>query len=230
MDMGTRRATVKSRTRLKRLSVQTRAVANGERPRVRLCPCCVHWQPARHRGHAGLSFPSWEKLCLVAVISQQPPLCLVCVLCSVASVVSDSLWLYQLPSTRLLWPWDSPGKNTGVGCHALLQGIFPTQGSNQRLLGLLHWQALVLLGKSLCLASSPLTPLNYSLYPKWKFWLSTILSFQHPRILYCIFSNVFVWYFPYTSAKSYSFAYIGLVHFLLLNFEYFIFFNSVNGF
>ena len=27
-------------------------------------------------------------------------------------------------------PWDSPGKNTGVGCHALLQGIFPTQGSN----------------------------------------------------------------------------------------------------
>ena len=26
--------------------------------------------------------------------------------------------------------WDSPGKNTGVGCHALLQGIFPTQGLN----------------------------------------------------------------------------------------------------
>ena len=35
---------------------------------------------------------------------------------------------------------DSPGKNTGVGCHALLQGIFPTQGSNLRLLRLLHWQ------------------------------------------------------------------------------------------
>ena len=31
---------------------------------------------------------------------------------------------------RLLCPWDSPGKNTGVHCHALLQGIFPTQGSN----------------------------------------------------------------------------------------------------
>ena len=27
---------------------------------------------------------------------------------------------------KLLCPWDSPGKNTGVGCHALLQGIFPT--------------------------------------------------------------------------------------------------------
>ena len=32
-------------------------------------------------------------------------------------------------------------KNTGVGCHFLLQGIFPTQGSNLHLLGLLHWQA-----------------------------------------------------------------------------------------
>ena len=34
---------------------------------------------------------------------------------------------------------DSPGRNTGVGCHALLQGIFPTQGSN---LGLPHWGVL----------------------------------------------------------------------------------------
>ena len=33
---------------------------------------------------------------------------------------------------------DSPGKNTGMGCHALLQGIFPTLGSNSSLLGLLH--------------------------------------------------------------------------------------------
>ena len=34
----------------------------------------------------------------------------------------------------------SPGKNTGVGCHSLLQGIFPTQGLNPRLLRLLLWQ------------------------------------------------------------------------------------------
>ena len=32
--------------------------------------------------------------------------------------------------SKLLHPWDSPGKNTGAGCHALLQGIFPTQGWN----------------------------------------------------------------------------------------------------
>ena len=41
----------------------------------------------------------------------------------------------------LLCPWDSPGKNTGVGCHVLLQAIIPTQGSNPHLLCLLHWQA-----------------------------------------------------------------------------------------
>ena len=35
---------------------------------------------------------------------------------------------YSLPGSSVLG--DSPGKNTGVGCHALLQGIFPTQGSN----------------------------------------------------------------------------------------------------
>ena len=35
---------------------------------------------------------------------------------------------------RLLCPWNSPGKNTGVGCHAFLQGILPTPGSNLGLL------------------------------------------------------------------------------------------------
>ena len=50
------------------------------------------------------------------------------------SVVSDSLWPHGLQHVRLLWPWDSPGKNTGVGCHFLLQGIFQAQRSNLRVL------------------------------------------------------------------------------------------------
>ena len=50
--------------------------------------------------------------------------------CLVNSVVSDSLWPQGLYPTRLLCLWGSPGKNTGVGCHALLRTIFPTQGSN----------------------------------------------------------------------------------------------------
>ena len=45
---------------------------------------------------------------------------------------------HGLQPTRVLCPWDSPGKNTGVGCHALLQGIFLTQGSNSHLLCLLY--------------------------------------------------------------------------------------------
>ena len=41
-----------------------------------------------------------------------------------------TLWPYELQPARLLCPWDSPGKNTGVGYYALLQGIFLTQGLN----------------------------------------------------------------------------------------------------
>ena len=48
---------------------------------------------------------------------------------------------YGPESTRLLCPWDSSGKNTGVGCHALLRGTFPARGQNPCLLSLLHWQA-----------------------------------------------------------------------------------------
>ena len=43
--------------------------------------------------------------------------------------------------TRLLCPWDFLGKSTGVGCHSLLQEIFPIQGSNLHRLCLLHWLA-----------------------------------------------------------------------------------------
>ena len=57
------------------------------------------------------------------------------------SVMSDSLQPHELQPFRLLYPWNFPGKNTGGGCHFLLQGIFPTQGLNLQLLCLLHWQA-----------------------------------------------------------------------------------------
>ena len=44
-----------------------------------------------------------------------------CCCCQVTSVVSDSVRPHTRKPTRLLCPWDSPGKNTGVGCHFLLQ-------------------------------------------------------------------------------------------------------------
>ena len=49
--------------------------------------------------------------------------------------MSDSSGPHGLQPSRLLCPWDFPGKSTGVGCHFLLQGIFPNQGLN---LGLPH--------------------------------------------------------------------------------------------
>ena len=56
--------------------------------------------------------------------------------CGVLLVVQSSLTLCDPMdcSPPVLCPWDSPGKNTGVGCHFLLQGIFLTQGSNPYLL------------------------------------------------------------------------------------------------
>ena len=54
-----------------------------------------------------------------------------------SEVVSDSLWLHRLGPARLLHSCDFTGKNTGVGCHFLLQGIIPTRGSNS---SLPHWR------------------------------------------------------------------------------------------
>ena len=44
-----------------------------------------------------------------------------CCCCCITSVVSNSLRPHRQQPTRLRHPWDSPGKNTGVGCHFLLQ-------------------------------------------------------------------------------------------------------------
>ena len=50
------------------------------------------------------------------------------------------LWLHGLYPASLLCPWDFPDKNTGMGCHFLLQGIFLSQGSNP---GLLHCRQIL---------------------------------------------------------------------------------------
>ena len=54
--------------------------------------------------------------------------------------MSNSLRSHGLQTTRLLCPWNSLGKNTEVGSLSLLQGIFPTQGSN---LGLPHCKQIL---------------------------------------------------------------------------------------
>ena len=66
---------------------------------------------------------------------------IVCLLLYRSSVMSESWWPHGLNPTRLLCAWDFPGKNIGVGCHFLLQGILLSQGSNLHLWCLLHWRA-----------------------------------------------------------------------------------------
>ena len=58
--------------------------------------------------------------------------------CLVNKLCPIFLWHHGLQLSRFLCPWDFSGKNTGVGCHFILQGIFLTQGPNPCLL---HWQA-----------------------------------------------------------------------------------------
>ena len=72
------------------------------------------------------------------------------------SVVSDSLWPHGIYS-----PWNSPGQNTGVGSLSLLQGIFPTQGSNP---GLLHCRWILY---QLSHEGSPTYFQTQSTYLKW---------------------------------------------------------------
>ena len=101
-----------------------------------------------------------------------------------SSVVSDSLrphGLYVAYQT----PLSLESSMTGVGCHFLLQGLFPIQGSNPRLLCLLHWHVLY----HLChpgsqVARSPLKALKAFL--EKSLYLSVI---RCKCLLFCSYSN-----------------------------------------
>ena len=84
------------------------------------------------------------------------------------SVVSSSLRPHGLQSIRLLRPRDFPGKSTGVGCHFLLHGIFPTQGWN---LGLLYCR------QTLYHLSHQRSPISINLAPNYFLNSSTVSRF-----------------------------------------------------
>ena len=95
------------------------------------------------------------------------------------SVVPNSLQLHGLLPARLLCPWNSPGKNTGVGCHFFLQGIFLTQGLN---LGLLDCR-------------QTLHHLSHQVYIGFHIWLNRVWPFGD--WFFCTF-----WKFPLISIHS----------------------------
>ena len=73
---------------------------------------------------------------------------------------------------------DSPGKNTGVGCHALLQGIFPNQGSN---LGLLYWGQILyhVSHQEAPICVQPFTKLT-PVYSQWRIFISYFIEKVKP--------------------------------------------------
>ena len=95
---------------------------------------------------------------------------------------------------------DSPGKNSGVGCHALLQGIFPTQGLNP---GLLHCRQILYglshQGSPLCTGGQPVSNVMTVSGEQWRdsakglFCTGYILS---------LLSHVQVFVTPWTVAKQ----------------------------
>ena len=102
--------------------------------RVRLCvtpSTAAHQAPlslgfSRQEHWSGVSFPSPTHACMVSHFSRV-----------------QLFATRGLQPTGLLCPQDSPGKNTGVGCHFLLRGIFPTQESNLNLPHLLHCRQIL---------------------------------------------------------------------------------------
>ena len=87
------------------------------------------------------------------------------------SVTSDSWWPHGPQPTRLFCPQNFPGKNTGVGCYSLFQGIFLTQRQNSCLFCLLHWQVDCLLLKL------PGKPMGLFFLPPSEFWQQSFNDF-----------------------------------------------------
>ena len=77
------------------------------------------------------TFPGVTQFYLLATCTQEVVVVVVVLVTKSYVTLLQPCWLRP---ARLLCPWDFPGKNTGVGCHFLLQRIFPAQGSNPRLL------------------------------------------------------------------------------------------------
>ena len=96
--------------------------------------------------------------------------------------MSDTLQPYGLQLPRLLCPWGSPGKDTGVGSHSLLQGIFPTQGSNPHLLSLMHWH----------MGSLPLAQPGKSRIDLWILKNSCITG-VNPTYSWCMIHLMYYW-------------------------------------
>ena len=124
---------------------------------VRVCEALEHcWFPWASWGDPQLRCPLWASFLTGPWVRTHACACM-------RAVVSDSLLPYGLQPTRLLCLWDYPGKSTRVDCCILFQEIFPTRGSNLRLL---HWQVDSL---PLCHLGSP--GVTWKVYNTMSLWV-----------------------------------------------------------
>ena len=89
----------------------------------------IHSHSSDHtRSNSLNTVPSWLRDIKMETLSCSHHCCCCCC-CEVTSVVAHSMRPHRRQPTRLCYPWDSPGKNTGVGCHFLLQCMKVKSGS-----------------------------------------------------------------------------------------------------
>ena len=80
----------------------------------------IHWEILKGKeSYLTFLFPKYLVLCLAS--NSWKKYIYIYIYIYIYSVVSDSVWQHRRQPTRLPHPWDSPGKNTGVGCHFFLQ-------------------------------------------------------------------------------------------------------------
>ena len=120
----------------------------------------------------------------------------------VAQSCLDSLRPQGLLPTRLLCPRNSPGKNTGGGCHFLLQGVFPTQGQN---VCYLHWPVESLLSEPQGSPCVFVPIMNFLKQEKTRWdgviWTVSFLKGQRRLTVFVIsFSPLFLTYFFFLSS------------------------------
>ena len=141
-----------------------------------------YWEKKNFPCHSSVCSRQWHLRAWALIYHSSPhhTLTIMCV-CVSCSVISNSLQPHELQPTKLFAPWDYSNKNTGVGSHSLLQGIFLTKGLNpsllycRQILYCLSFQgspAIIRLGKRIILIESFYPHLGFpeAKHKEWVFY------------------------------------------------------------
>ena len=147
---------------------------------------CSWYDTNQHFSSISHFYSMWENVCVYIIC-----VCVYIHIYMAHAWSSNSLWPHTLWPSRLLCPGDLRGKKTGVGCHSLLQGIFPTQGLNSGLLHcrqiLYHWATW----EALCIY----------IYKSNK--ILSVYKLSSEYICICVLSRIWLFVTPWTVAHQF---------------------------